>query len=457
MILLYRWYFFEDLSVKWLKRNAAYLVGLVILIAFVSFVYLGGGLWEELLKGYDRREFTLGERVLTQFRVVIFHISQLLLPLPSRLNLIHQFSTSRSLIDPISTLIAIVGIAGLVWSAIRFRKQYRLFSFCVLWFLGNLAIESTVLPLEMVFEHRLYLPMFGFALIASHLLWSSSPSRRWWSAGVGALLIAVLTAATYQRNSIWRDPGTLWSDVVSKNPKAHRAYNNLGAHYRSQGMLSEAEAYFRHAARIKPEYAMAYSNLGDVLRERGMLPEAGASYQHSLRLGPGNAMTHLKYGDLLKEQGEIDKAKASYMRAVAIDPNDAQSHFDVAVLAEPHTAIEHFREALRLDPNHASAANNLAWLLATSNDPQLRNPEEAVRWAQRAAEITGGASPVVLDTLAAAYGAAGRFDRAVETANKAIDLCVQSGQLETARKIEQRLRHYENGQSDRPVSQEPIH
>ena len=71
--------------------------------------------------------------------------------------------------------------------------------------------------------------------------------------------------------------------------------------------------------------------------------------------------------------------------------------------------------------------------------------------------MTGDESPVVLDTLAAAYGAAGRFDRAVETAKKAIDLCVQSGQLETAREIRQRLRLYENDQPYRPVSQEPSH
>jgi spermidine synthase len=168
-------------------------------------------------------------------------------------------------------------------------------------------------------------------------------------------------------------------------------------------------------------------------------------------------MTHIKFGDLLKEQGKLRRAKASYLRAVLIDPNDAQSHFEVAVLAEPHMAIEHFREALRLDPNHATAANNLAWLLATSNDPQLRNAEEAVRWAQRAAEMTGDESPVVLDTLAAAYAAAGRFDRAVEAAKKAIDLRVQSGQLEIAHKIRQRLRLYENDQPYRTVSQEPSH
>jgi spermidine synthase len=270
-------------------------------------------------------------------------------------------------------------------------------------------------------------------------------------------VIAVLAAATYQRNSIWRDPGTLWSDVISKNPQEHRAYTNLGAHYLSQGMLSEAAASYRHSLRIKPDYAIAYANLGDVLRKQGMLPEAADSYRHSLRLQPGDALTHLKFGDLLKEQGKFDRAKASYLRALLIDPNDAQSHFDVAVLAEPHTAIEHFREALRLNPNHASAANNLAWLLATSNDPQLRNAEEAVRWARRAAEMTGDESPVALDTLAAAYGAAGRFDQAVEAAKKAIDLCVQSGQSETARKIRQRLRLYENHQPYRPVSQEPSH
>jgi hypothetical protein len=139
MVLLYRWYFFEDLSVQWLTRNAKYLLGLLVLGGLLSLAYLGGNPWEGILSGYDHREFTLEERLLTQPRVVILYVSQLLLPHPSRLNLIHHIPTSRSLLEPITTLFALAGIIALVACAIHFRRRYRLLSFGVFWFLGNLS------------------------------------------------------------------------------------------------------------------------------------------------------------------------------------------------------------------------------------------------------------------------------------------------------------------------------
>jgi hypothetical protein len=96
--------------------------------------------------------------VLTEFRVVFFYLSLFFFPHPARLNLDHDFPLSHSLLDPFTTVLAMGAVVGLVGLAVYLARRERLLSFCVLWFLGNLLIESSVIGLEMVFEHRMYLP-----------------------------------------------------------------------------------------------------------------------------------------------------------------------------------------------------------------------------------------------------------------------------------------------------------
>jgi tetratricopeptide (TPR) repeat protein len=82
-------------------------------------------------------------------------------------------------------------------------------------------------------------------------------------------------------------------------------------------------------------------------------------------------------------------------------------------------ALEAYREALRVDPNYATAHNNLAWMLAVGPD-RVRDVKQALAHATRACELSGWARPNCLDTLAAAYAAAGDSDRAVEYEEKAL-------------------------------------
>ena len=87
-------------------------------------------------------------------------------------------------------------------------------------------------------------------------------------------------------------------------------------------------------------------------------------------------------------------------------------------------AIAEFQKVLELDPNHVTAQNNLAWMLATCPDASLRNGPKAVELAQRAVQLSAGMSPQILDTLAAAYAEAGQFPEAIKTARQALDLSV---------------------------------
>ena len=109
----------------------------------------------------------MSERVLTQFRIVLYYLTLLIYPHPSRLNLDYDFPVSKSILDPATTLISMVVVLGLIGYSIWIAKKRPVLSFCILWYFGNLVIESSIFPLEMVFEHRLYLPSIGpFILFA---------------------------------------------------------------------------------------------------------------------------------------------------------------------------------------------------------------------------------------------------------------------------------------------------
>jgi tetratricopeptide (TPR) repeat protein len=126
----------------------------------------------------------------------------------------------------------------------------------------------------------------------------------------------------------------------------------------------------------------------------------------------------------------LEEARAQYAEALRWDPNYADAHFQMGVvLTAQHKTTEamaHYRAALAAQPNRVDAMNNLAWIMAASPAPENRNGPEAVRLAARACDLTGEKSPFLLGTLAAAYAEAGRFDDAIATAQRAIDLAIAS-------------------------------
>jgi tetratricopeptide (TPR) repeat protein len=108
-------------------------------------------------------------------------------------------------------------------------------------------------------------------------------------------------------------------------------------------------------------------------------------------------------------------------------------------------AVRHGREALRIDPALDSAANNLAWLLATAPDPHARDPEESIHIMERLLREAERPDPAYLDTLASAYAAAGRFPDAVSTAARAEKLAREGQRWAEAEKIHARLLRYREG------------
>ena len=135
--------------------------------------------------------------------------------------------------------------------------------------------------------------------------------------------------------------------------------------------------------------------------------------------------------------------------AVTEDNAIAHAHLGVALLERGETAaaIDHYRSALAVQPSFLRVANNLAWLLGTSVDPAVRDPELAVRWAEHADRLAGSKRAAVLDTLAAAYAAQGRFGEAVRTSRQAIALARDDDDEALARELVDRLTLYSSGRA----------
>jgi hypothetical protein len=168
---LYEFYFFQnfDLGPKGKKVLYSLVLGLLLLGVF-GFILWGQRYINLTQEGYQYFKFTMSERVLTQFRVVLYYVSLIVFPLPSRLNLDYDFPISKTILHPATTLISILIIAALIGYSIWTAKKRPVVSFFILWYFGNLVIESSIFPLEIVFEHRLYLPVVGPFVLFSLLV-----------------------------------------------------------------------------------------------------------------------------------------------------------------------------------------------------------------------------------------------------------------------------------------------
>jgi tetratricopeptide (TPR) repeat protein len=210
--------------------------------------------------------------------------------------------------------------------------------------------------------------------------------------------------------------------------------------------LAESANASKQDPAVVKSLATAQFNLAFALRDAGREGDAIGRYQEAVRLEPGFVDARNSLGLALARAGKYDEAIAQYEAALRIQPAQAQvqNNFGNALLRTGKTAeaIRHYEEALRIEPKSVSALTNLALLRATDADPSVRNGEEAVRLAERACAVTGPSNLGCLETLAAAYAEAKRFDEAVSTAERAAGLARAAQQEAMAVAIDSRLALY---------------
>lgn len=183
-----------------------------------------------IMGGYQIRSFDLVQRMMTEARVLWFYLKQIVLPDISAMGLFHDdFPTSLTLIRPPTTIPALLGILLLPTLAIFFRKSAPLLAFGILFYFAGQALESTIFPLMLVFEHRNYLPMFGILLAAFYyLLHPSFPKMQIARQALALLVITVFAFDTHSRAMEWSNPYDFYKWEVLHHPDSVTANTEMG-------------------------------------------------------------------------------------------------------------------------------------------------------------------------------------------------------------------------------------
>lgn len=420
-ILLYEWFFFQSLR---MPRSGRSLIWLVVTgIAFGSLVlyFLGEDPLHRILASYDQREFTLPQRVMTEFRVVAYYVSLLFSPQPSRLILDHDYPLSYSFTNPSTTLTCFAMIIAITGLAVYSAKKERLISFALFWFLGNLVIESSVIGIEIIYEHRMYLPVMFLCLAATDLIFRAIKNQR--AAAVFLVFLAViLSFGAHQRNQIWATDVAFWTNNVRKSPQKERPYQNLAYSLQTRGELETALVYYRKSLEIKP-HPVVYFNMGVCLYEIGYYSDAVDAYIHALKMGYQTPQAHASLAESLARIGEFDAALAHFGKASRLDPADRRLVAQKAALQAFLGKCREPEQCLTVSIQQAPDIPALRFKLAMLYEKQGKAAQAFEIYDKILAEI--GPSDrklylLVVGRMARRHAASGEMDKALALLQKAI-------------------------------------
>lgn len=301
-------------------------------------------LWANyVLDGYKLRDFSLSERLLTESRVMVWYVTLLLLPLPSRMNIDHNVMISHSLFAPITTIFSILILVALLLFANRTRRNMPLVSFGIMFFFLNLLIESSIIPLELLFEHRLYLPSVGFFLTVIALAdygVSQLPNvgtREARNIITVSLIImfTICSILTTYRNLTFRDELTIYADMAEKSPDKARSLNNYGMALSQANRPEEAIDVIQKAfAMGHPNQEAYYATLNNLLAAYGQKGNIEYSIDKTMELlTKVPAYAQVNHLDRLShnlayayyQTGQFDKAYKCISQALLLFPQESNN------------------------------------------------------------------------------------------------------------------------------------
>jgi Flp pilus assembly protein TadD, contains TPR repeats len=302
------------------------------------------------------------EYFLTQFRVILTYIRLFILPVNQNLDYDYQLSSG---FFQLKTIFSFSLLLAILATGILLFKKYRLISFGIFWFFLTMSVESSIIPISqnVIFEHRTYLPGFGFFLALTGAFFYFFKERHIKIAVIIILMIASInTVLTYQRNKIWKNEYTLWADCVKKSPNKARGHVAFGLALFNEGKMEEAIDHYNQAIRITPDYSLPYNNRGNAYVKSGQYQHAIEDYNEAIRLKKDYAEAYNNRGTSYDKLGQYQRAIEDYTEAIRLQPDFAPGYINrglaYANLGQYQRAIEDYNEAIRLNPNHAEAYYN---------------------------------------------------------------------------------------------------
>ncbi len=305
---------------------------------------------------------TRKDYLLTQFRVIINYIQLLFVPVNQNIDYDIGLSTTLWSFPVIGSLLIILALLAL--SVILYRKK-RLISFAIIWFFLTLSITSSVIPIkDVLFEHRLYLPIIGFNIAVVYAgAYFLAGKRRTLLVVLLALIVLALSAGSFRRNQVWKTEYSLWKDSASKSPRNRRPWNNLGLALQHLGRTGEAKQAFEQSLRIDANYPIALNNLGYLYYAEGDPEAAFSRFTEAIRLDSTYTDALNNAGGALVRMKRAPEAVSYYERAVRSSPDYGPSYHNLAIaymhMNDFNKALETIMNFLAVKPDDP---DGLSWL-----------------------------------------------------------------------------------------------
>ncbi len=368
-VLLVEWVFFSNNKMTCFIKENRWVVGIgFAVMLLVAAFFLEGGI-KSILNRYDDRTFTMGQRLLTEPRVLFFYLTQFFYPVPTRLSIEHDIELSTSLISPITTLPAVLFVLAMIVCGLLTAKKKPFIGFAILFFLLNHSVESSLIGLEIIFEHRNYLPTaFLFLPIAAFL---NDLIERYQvkQKQIGYLLMTMIVAiiicfgiGTFTRNRVWINEKTLWEDAALKAPGRGRPYHNLAwGYYEVIGEYEKTLKLYEISLNKKwsstTSKAFSYYGMGSIYYKLGNYSTAAALYDRAIAINNNDEAAYRQSVKSWIRLGKMSKASERLDVLLKYYPEKPEYLFYKGLILlhenQAKSALNYFRKVYAIDPANA--------------------------------------------------------------------------------------------------------
>jgi tetratricopeptide (TPR) repeat protein len=418
MVLLYEFSFFKTRKTIDKKLLTPYLI-ILLVIPLAMLITKSVNFMEMRRVAEYQAPASPYHYLLTQFRVMVTYLRLLFMPIHQNFDYDYPVANSIFQIPVALSLLLLLLILGI---AFKLLNKYKLISLAIFWFFLTLLPESSVIPItDVIFEHRLYLPMAGFSLfLVSALYYLLKQKTVKFASVLLCLLVVCYSVLTYQRNIVWKDEISLWSDTIRRSPLKARPYINRGLAYAAKGNYDQAMADYNQAITSNSIYAEAYLNQGIVYYAQRKYDQALADFNQALVMNPNFAQAYNNRGAVYYAKGDFDPAIDDYTQAVKLNPNFAEAYYNRGLIFDTRgnsdLALADFNQAIKIDPEYKAAYTKRgeAYIAKGNSDQALADYDQIVKTNPYSAEayINRGM----------AYAAKGNSDQALADFNQAINI-----------------------------------
>ncbi|MFT5169698.1 MAG: tetratricopeptide (TPR) repeat protein [Candidatus Omnitrophota bacterium] len=352
----------------------------------------------------------------TQMTVVPHYIRLLFIPIGQ--NLDYDWQVVGGILE-LKPLLGFLFLASVLFFAIKSFKKNIFLSFGIVWFFLTASIESSIIPIRhVIFEHRVYLPLIGFCIFLIPVLFKLLRNKFIFIA-VSCALIATCGYLTYERNKVWLNHFTMWSDVKKNYPDKARPYNNLAIYYLERQENDEALVELNQALELDPNFAEALNNRGVVYKRRGLYELALKDLDRAIEINPSYIDAFYNRGNAYHYSGRYEESLESFAEVLKINEKFTEAYNELGIVYKKmrkyDKSIEMYNEALKRVPTYADAIYNRGnvYYIMKDYDKALADFSKALRYKANFVEAYNQRG-VVLRQLKRYNEALQDFQRAIQ-------------------------------------------